>query len=590
MKTIVSIVIVIFLLKTHLLFSQAIIIDHNCAKLEPIPESAIQQAKSNLHIAYWHTSHGSQLTEGMKSLRDLTLTNLVGYKGDIYDWNNGGAGGAMDLEDKYEGDLGHNGDLTWERTTRAFLADADNSDVNVIMWSWCGGASDNTEAGINTYLNAMDQLEIDFPNVKFVYMTGHLDGSGEAGNLNVMNQLIRDYCTQNNKVLYDFADIESYDPDGNYFLDKRANDNCDYDSDGNGTRDANWATEWQTAHTENIDWYTCSAAHSQPLNGNLKAYAAWWLWAKLAGWGTVSLTATPDQQLNETNFDDRSISLEIAGDQFADATLETSNFQLNNAPAGTSIESINYTDATHAELNIAFDGTDFDTDISNFSVSVLAAELVGTVNLTSNELTISAYNERISISSTVALSESNLDAAVIDILLEDESFADATLETSNFQLNNAPTGTSVGSINYTDATHAELNIAFDGTDFDTDISNFSISVLVAELNGSSDLTSNELVITAELESAIDGLDNNLKNSLFPNPNNGAFTMKYFSDRADVFDFKIINSLGKIILNKKIQVIKGENQIEFNIHSLVSGSYFIVIDTKKGAKNYPFSVN
>jgi len=590
MKTIVSIVIVIFLLKTHLLFSQAIIIDHNCAKLEPIPESAIQQAKSNLHIAYWHTSHGSQLTEGMKSLRDLTLTNLVGYKGDIYDWNNGGAGGAMDLEDKYEGDLGHNGDLTWERTTRAFLADADNSDVNVIMWSWCGGASDNTEAGINTYLNAMDQLEIDFPNVKFVYMTGHLDGSGEAGNLNVMNQLIRDYCTQNNKVLYDFADIESYDPDGNYFLDKRANDNCDYDSDGNGTRDANWATEWQTAHTENIDWYTCSAAHSQPLNGNLKAYAAWWLWAKLAGWGTVSLTATPDQQLNETNFDDRSISLEIAGDQFADATLETSNFQLNNAPAGTSIESINYTDATHAELNIAFDGTDFDTDISNFSVSVLAAELVGTVNLTSNELTISAYNERISISSTVALSESNLDAAVIDILLEDESFADATLETSNFQLNNAPTGTSVGSINYTDATHAELNIAFDGTDFDTDISNFSISVLAAELNGSSDLTSNELVITAELESAIDGLDNNLKNSLFPNPNNGAFTMKYFSDRADVFDFKIINSLGKIILNKKIQVIKGENQIEFNIHSLVSGSYFIVIDTKKGAKNYPFSVN
>jgi hypothetical protein len=590
MKTIVSIVIVIFLLKTHLLFSQAIIIDHNCAKLEPIPESAIQQAKSNLHIAYWHTSHGSQLTEGMKSLRDLTLTNLVGYKGDIYDWNNGGAGGAMDLEDKYEGDLGHNGDLAWERTTRAFLADADNSDVNVIMWSWCGGASDNTEAGINAYLNAMDQLEIDFPNVKFVYMTGHLDGSGEAGNLNVMNQLIRDYCTQNNKVLYDFADIESYDPDGNYFLDKRANDNCDYDSNGNGTRDANWATEWQTAHTENIDWYTCSAAHSQPLNGNLKAYAAWWLWAKLAGWGAVSLTATPDQQLNETNFDDRSISLEIAGDQFADAALETSNFQLNNAPAGTSIESINYTDATHAELNIAFDGTDFDTDISNFSVSVLAAELVGTVNLTSNELTISAYNERISISSTVALSESNLDAAVIDILLEDESFADATLETSNFQLNNAPTGTSVGSINYTDATHAELNIAFDGTDFDTDISNFSISVLAVELNGSSDLTSNELVITAELESGINGLDNNLKNSLFPNPNNGAFTMKYFSDRADVFDFKIINSLGKIILNKKIQVIKGENQIEFNIHSLVSGSYFIVIDTKKGAKNYPFSVN
>ena len=32
------------------------------------------------------------------------------------------------------------------------------------------------------------------------------------------------------------------------------------------------------------DWYSCSSAHSQPLNANRKAYAAWWLWARLAGW------------------------------------------------------------------------------------------------------------------------------------------------------------------------------------------------------------------------------------------------------------------------------------------------------------------
>ena len=33
-----------------------------------------------------------------------------------------------------------------------------------------------------------------------------------------------------------------------------------------------------------VDWYKCSSAHSQPLNANLKAYAAWWLWARLVGW------------------------------------------------------------------------------------------------------------------------------------------------------------------------------------------------------------------------------------------------------------------------------------------------------------------
>ena len=83
-------------------------------------------------------------------------------------------------------------------------------------------------------------------------------------------------------VLEDLADIESYDPDGNYYCDVYANDNCDYDSDGNGSRDANWATSWQAAHPG--EWYDCSSAHSQPLNANSKAYAAWWLWARLGGW------------------------------------------------------------------------------------------------------------------------------------------------------------------------------------------------------------------------------------------------------------------------------------------------------------------
>jgi hypothetical protein len=38
----------------------------------------------------------------------------------------------------------------------------------------------------------------------------------------------------------------------------------------------------------NVDWYECSAAHSQALNGNRKAYAAWWLWASLAGWNRIA--------------------------------------------------------------------------------------------------------------------------------------------------------------------------------------------------------------------------------------------------------------------------------------------------------------
>jgi uncharacterized repeat protein (TIGR01451 family) len=137
---------------------------------------------------------------------------------------------------------------------------------------------------LNTYLTPMAQLEADYPGVTFVYMTGHADGSGEEGNLHQRNQQIREYCIQNNKVLYDFYDIELYDPDGNYFGDKNVQDDCDYDSDGDGSVDSNWATDWQTSHVEGDDWYDCSCAHSKALNCNQKAYAVWWLWARLAGW------------------------------------------------------------------------------------------------------------------------------------------------------------------------------------------------------------------------------------------------------------------------------------------------------------------
>ena len=250
------------------------IISHTDASLENISDESINLAKSILHIAYGHTSHGSQLIYGM--------TGLVSFKGDLYRYSEGGGTGLLDLRDTpFSGasDLGNPDRTAWESATRRYL-DA-NNDINVIVWSWCGQVSGSTEAQISNYLSLMNQLETDYPDVVFVYMTGHLDGTGANGNLNRRNNQIRQFCIDNNKFLYDFADIESYDPDGlvNYMY-KNCDDNCDYDSDG--SRDSNWATDWQEKHKENVDWYDCFAAHSQALNGNLKAYAAWTLFCRIA--------------------------------------------------------------------------------------------------------------------------------------------------------------------------------------------------------------------------------------------------------------------------------------------------------------------
>ncbi len=261
------------------------IFDHTAAHshqdLYAIPSSAIVNAKNVLHVAYGHTSHGSQIITGMNNL-DTFMHNRYGTPTGLYSWNDGPMSGRLDIDDYFEaGDLGNPDRTTWASRTRTYLNNPANSDVNVVMWSWCGQA-DTTAANIDLYLSQMTALENDYPGVFFVYMTGHLNGTGASGNLNLRNQQIRDYCQANDKWLYDFADIESWDPDGNTnYMQLMANDNCDYDSDGNGTRDKNWALDWQNSHTQNVDWYSCSAVHSQALNGNLKAYAAWHMFSEL---------------------------------------------------------------------------------------------------------------------------------------------------------------------------------------------------------------------------------------------------------------------------------------------------------------------
>ena len=40
--------------------AEPIIVDHTCTDITQIPESAIEQAKANLHIAYGHTSQGTR--------------------------------------------------------------------------------------------------------------------------------------------------------------------------------------------------------------------------------------------------------------------------------------------------------------------------------------------------------------------------------------------------------------------------------------------------------------------------------------------------------------------------------------------------
>ena len=291
---------------------QPIIIDHTCLDLDQIPDEYIDSAKANLWIGYGHTSHGSQLASGMNALEDY-------FTDGTYDWSHDGGPGELHL---YEGEGGYlSGDcgtVGWDNETREYLDDFPG--CNVIIWSWCGQVNDVDLP--SHYFDPMEQLELDYPDVQFVYMTGHLEGLGPGGSLYLANQQIRDYCIANNKILYDFADIEKYSPDADTnYQDYWANDACNYNPPGGGT--ANWANNWLAANPGHeltqISQLCSSCAHSVSLNCTKKGIASWFLWARLAGWNS-QIQITSNFNMQDTAIISHTVDITYTGNASDTAT------------------------------------------------------------------------------------------------------------------------------------------------------------------------------------------------------------------------------------------------------------------------------
>lgn len=125
----------------------------------------------------------------------------------------------------------------------------------------------------------------------------------------------------------------------------------------------------------------------------------------LSGWSF----STPDSRsLNAVNTDEEfsekqmrsnpyamgaMLTLNITGDIFK-KTLSAADFELNHAPAGLTIMSADYLSEDMVMLTLDYDGTDFDQDVTDFSITAKPSALVSGGRVTSNEMTITADVEQ----------------------------------------------------------------------------------------------------------------------------------------------------------------------------------------------------
>ena len=282
--------------------------------LSSIPITYINKARTTLHVAYQHTSHGTHVSYGVYGLQDYksgsTLFGVTSNAGtadpnklDLHDYvGNCGSGSlgeglATDLSTGVDG----SGTPAFVTATEVYLDDSANADINVIMWSWCSIHNHN----ISRYLAGMQTLIDEYKAggsknrtvpVTFIFMTGHAassefeeaDGANDGdGQPHDQQKPIVDYCNAHGYYCLDYYSIDTHDMNDVYHEDA--------DDDGNDASDGtNFYLSWQTSHALGTDWFYSKSSpggsnaegehNSQYITANRKAYAFWYILARIAGW------------------------------------------------------------------------------------------------------------------------------------------------------------------------------------------------------------------------------------------------------------------------------------------------------------------
>jgi sulfur relay (sulfurtransferase) complex TusBCD TusD component (DsrE family) len=107
----------------------------------------------------------------------------------------------------------------------------------------------------------------------------------------------------------------------------------------------------------------------------------------------VGPSATLSGTLNEATLNGGSFTITLANDTFTVNPLSMAAFTLNNAPSGVTIAGVNYIDATTATVALAYNNTDFDSNVTTLNVTIAGSQLASASQLISGNITITAVAE-----------------------------------------------------------------------------------------------------------------------------------------------------------------------------------------------------
>ena len=258
-------------------------ISHKCTDIRKIPDFWIQQVK-NMTVIHTGQSHGKQVPYGLVNLEaidskydvEITTEGMPEANGALRIsrsllTSTGFWRSSVDTNDFWDGpDALDN----VRRTLDYYETLGVNVDVVLHTWSW----DFIMEVGfdkVDRYFVAMETLEAEYPDIIFIYMTDASDRTSDFGYNRWLNHgRIRQYVRDNDKILFDFGEMETWSADS-------TEQNTFYHP-GSGLTIPVWHDDWAVPD-KGYDAGEGPCHINEPATV-MKAKAFWWLMARLAGW------------------------------------------------------------------------------------------------------------------------------------------------------------------------------------------------------------------------------------------------------------------------------------------------------------------